>query len=53
MADAIASLAAARPELARALRSALPVVAGEHARPDRPLAGGEEVALVTPISGGT
>ncbi len=53
VADAIASLAAARPELARALRSALPVVAGEHARPDRPLAGGEEVALVTPISGGT
>ena len=38
--------------LAPALPAALPVVAGEHAERDRPLHAGEEVALVTPVSGG-
>lgn len=35
-----------------ALRSALPVVAGRHVAPDRPLADGEEVALLAPVAGG-
>jgi molybdopterin converting factor small subunit len=34
------------------LRAALPVVAGTHAERDRPLQAGEELALVTPVSGG-
>jgi molybdopterin converting factor small subunit len=40
------------PELAPALRAALPVVAGEHVERDRPLADRQEVALLLPISGG-
>jgi molybdopterin converting factor small subunit len=50
--DALARLACDQPELARPLRAALPVVAGSHAEPDRPLRPGEELALVTPLSGG-
>ncbi|MEA2253260.1 MAG: sulfur-carrier protein [Solirubrobacteraceae bacterium] len=52
VADAVARLAADRPELAEALPAALPVVAGAHAERDRPLRAGEELALVTPVSGG-
>jgi molybdopterin synthase sulfur carrier subunit len=47
-----AHLRATEPELAPALRSALPVVAGAHVPRDRPLLHGEEVALLIPVSGG-
>jgi molybdopterin synthase sulfur carrier subunit len=40
------------PSLAPALRSALPVVAGEHVPRNRPLAHREQVALLLPVSGG-
>jgi molybdopterin synthase sulfur carrier subunit len=50
--DLYARLRAADPDLAPALRSALPVVAGEHVARDRPLADREEVALLLPVSGG-
>lgn len=40
------------PELAPALRSALPVVAGEHVARDRRLADRDQVALLLPVSGG-
>ena len=40
------------PELAGALRSALPVVAGEHVARDRRLADRDEIALLLPVSGG-
>jgi molybdopterin converting factor small subunit len=50
--DALARLACDRPELADSLRAALPLVAGAHAEPDRPLRAGDELALVTPVSGG-
>lgn len=53
VADALAELGTARPELAGALRSALPVVRGEHAARERALAPGDEVALLMPISGGS
>jgi molybdopterin converting factor small subunit len=48
----LAHLRATDPELAPALRSALPVVGGTHVDRDRPLAHGEEVALLIPVSGG-
>ena len=50
--DLYARLRAAEPELAPALRAALPVVAGEHVPRDRRLADRQEVALLLPISGG-
>ena len=40
------------PDLAPALRSALPVVAGEHVPRERRLADREQVALLLPVSGG-
>lgn len=40
------------PRLAPALRSALPVVAGEHVPRDRRLADRDQVALLLPVSGG-
>ncbi len=40
------------PGLGPALRSALPVVAGEHVPRDRRLADREQVALLLPVSGG-
>ena len=40
------------PGLAPVLRSALPVVAGEHVPRDRRLADREQVALLLPVSGG-
>ena len=48
----LAHLATTEPELAPALRSALPVVGGAHVERDRLLAHGEEVALLIPVSGG-
>ena len=45
-------LAAAHPELAPVLRSALPVVHGAHVERELVLAQGEEVALLAPVAGG-
>ena len=50
--DLFAALADAQPDLAPALRSVLPVVAGEHVTRDQPLADRQEVALLLPVSGG-
>jgi molybdopterin converting factor small subunit len=50
--DLYASLASATPELAPALASALPVVAGAHVDRARPISPGEEIALLTPVAGG-
>lgn len=52
VADACERLAASEPQIAGALRAALPVVSGVHAEPTRPLAHGDELALVTPVAGG-
>ena len=52
VADLFARLADDEPELAPALRSVLPVVAGEHVTRDRVLADRQEVALLLPVSGG-
>jgi molybdopterin converting factor small subunit len=45
-------LVRSNPELAPALRSALPVVQGAHVARGQALAHGDEVALLTPVSGG-
>jgi molybdopterin converting factor small subunit len=45
-------LAAAQPELAPALRTALPMIGGAHAERRRVLADGDEVALLAPVVGG-
>ena len=50
--DLFARLAEDEPGLAPALRSVLPVVAGEHVTRDRILADRQEVALLLPVSGG-
>ena len=52
VADLFERLGAQEPGVAPALRSALPVVAGEHAERSRPLQAGDEVALLLPVSGG-
>jgi molybdopterin converting factor small subunit len=52
VADLFARLADDEPELAGALRSVLPVVAGEHVSRDQVLADRQEVALLLPVSGG-
>ena len=40
------------PDLAPALRSALPVIGGRHAERSQALTHGEEVALLIPVAGG-
>jgi len=50
--DLCAGLASRSPDLAPALASALVVVEGQHAERERPLRGGQEVALLTPVAGG-
>jgi sulfur-carrier protein len=50
--DLFAHLSAAQPVLGPALRSALPVIAGEHAASARALRDGDEVALLLPVAGG-
>lgn len=45
-------LASNNPELAPALRSALPLVAGAHVERGRVLEPGEEIALLPPVAGG-
>jgi molybdopterin converting factor small subunit len=52
VADLCGTVAGEHPELAGSLPSALPVVAGAHAEPDRRLLHGDEVALLTPVAGG-
>ncbi len=51
--DLLARLRDTEPDLGPALRSALPVVGGEHVPRDRPLADRAEVALLLPVSGGS
>jgi molybdopterin converting factor small subunit len=50
--DLFARLGDDEPQLAPALRSVLPVVAGEHVARDHVLADRQEVALLLPVSGG-
>jgi molybdopterin converting factor small subunit len=50
--DLLASLRHSEPELAPALRSALPMIDGAHAELRRRLEDREEVALLLPVSGG-
>ena len=50
--DLYARLRETQPELGAALRSVLPVVAGEHVTRDQVLADRQEVALLLPVSGG-
>ena len=52
VADLCEQLAVSHPELAPALRSALPVVQGVHVEQRRALRPGDEVALLAPVSGG-
>jgi molybdopterin converting factor small subunit len=52
VADLFERLGDEAPGVASALRSVLPVVAGEHAERSRRLRAGEEVALLLPVSGG-
>ena len=52
VADLCQHLASSNPDLAPALRSALPMVDGAHADPGHPLAAGDEVAILAPMSGG-
>jgi molybdopterin converting factor small subunit len=50
--DALTRLREREPELAPALRSALPVIGGDHAGPGRRLEDRQEIALLLPVSGG-
>jgi molybdopterin converting factor small subunit len=50
--DLFERVGATEPEIAPALASALPVVAGEHVDRSQPLNPGDEVALLLPVSGG-
>lgn len=52
VADLFERVGEAAPDVAPALRSVLPVVAGEHAERTRRLRAGDEVALLLPVSGG-
>jgi molybdopterin converting factor small subunit len=51
--DLCERLASGNPELARALQSALPIVGGTHVPRAQTLASGDEVALLSPVSGGS
>ena len=50
--DLYQRLGESHPDLAPALRSALPVVQGTHVERRRVLEHGDEVALLTPVAGG-
>jgi molybdopterin converting factor small subunit len=52
VADVLAHLRESEPDLAPALRSALPVIGGAHADVDRRLEDRQEIALLLPVSGG-
>lgn len=53
VADVCNRLAESNPELASALTSAVAIVRGAHVGRAEPLAHGEELALLAPISGGS
>ena len=50
--DALARLRDSEPDLAPALRSALPVIGGVHAERHQRLEDRQEIALLLPVSGG-
>ena len=50
--ELFARLRVTHPQIAPALPSALPVLAGEHVPRDRRLADRDQVALLLPVSGG-
>ena len=50
--DLLSALGADQPALEPALRSALPVLAGEHVEREQRLSAGDEVALLIPVAGG-
>lgn len=50
--DLFDRLASQTPELAGALAAALALSEGRHIERSRPLTGGQEVALLTPVAGG-
>lgn len=50
--DVLARLRESEPDLAPALRSALPVIGGVHAGPHQRLEDRQEIALLLPVSGG-
>jgi molybdopterin converting factor small subunit len=50
--DLLTALGADQPALAPALRSALPVLAGEHVEREQRLSANDEVALLIPVAGG-
>jgi molybdopterin converting factor small subunit len=50
--DLLTTLGAEQPALAPALKSALPMLAGEHVERERRLSAGDEVALLIPVAGG-
>ncbi len=52
VADVCNRLAESDPELGSALRSAVAIIGGTHVDRNEPLAHGEELALLAPISGG-
>lgn len=52
VADLYERLGATHPEIAPALGSALALVGGAHVQRGQALANGDEVALLTPVSGG-
>jgi molybdopterin converting factor small subunit len=52
VADLLETLGDAHPDLAPALGSVLPVVAGAHAQRGDVLQDGDEVALLLPVAGG-
>ena len=51
--DLLHHLAAEHPALEPGLPSALPVLAGAHARRDQRLNDGDEVSLLSPVAGGS
>lgn len=53
VADLIQALELRYPTLAPRLKHAVPIVGGNHATTHEPLAGGQEVAFLMPVAGGT
>ena len=53
VADVCDRLAESNPELGSALKSAVAIIGGTHVGRDAPLAHGQELALLAPISGGS
>ncbi len=53
VADLMEQLGADYPAMAARLAACVAVISGSHVKPDEPLSGGQEVALLMPISGGS